>query len=415
MLGGQRRPKLGRVVGGRGGVGAAHSIVAAFTCHVLFLHQALHLLQLSQQHVEVEVDLSHTCLQRLRCPPHDVGGVALQRLDPHVVVHLLLDVRGFGQRLGLFRYPQRVQAGEASQLVQDIRLVVAQVAHRVVAVVWLVQAQRRQRRQPRQVVDLLEVPDAVVGQVQVRQCCERVQSRAHTFHVVTRHEQRGEVRQVGQPAQRREAVVVQEQRLQLLQCVQALHDTDLVGVQVQVPQLRAMLQVLDTLHLTLAHPQLLEVRAVLEAGQLRDHGHLDKADLGEVGEVAHHIATHAEGLECVQACHRVWLVVDLVLRQALRQALHDSATGVSQHSSAHADALVDAPARAAIRPDHPGRALRRFHRLPHVSTWRRLRYVLRHTTRTKVLRGTPATPPSHFVGVLRELAENSRSHQPARA
>ena len=262
-------------------------------------------------------------------------------------------------------------------------------------------------------MDLLEVPDAVVGQVQVRQCCERVQSRAHTFHVVTRHEQRGEVRQVGQPAQRREAVVVQEQRLQLLQCVQALHDTDLVGVQVQVPQLRAMLQVLDTLHLTLAHPQLLEVRAVLEAGQLRDHGHLDKADLGEVGEVAHHIATHAEGLECVQACHRVWLVVDLVLRQALRQALHDSATGVSQHSPAHVDAHVDAPARATIRPDHPGRASRGFHRLPHVSTWRRLRCVLRHTTRTKILRGTPATPPSHFVGVLRELAENSRSHQPA--
>lgn len=68
---------------------------------------------------------------------HDVGRIPLDRFDSHVVVHSLLHEGSLGERLALVGNCQCVQPGQLGQVEEDVRLVVAQTADRVLAIVWV--------------------------------------------------------------------------------------------------------------------------------------------------------------------------------------------------------------------------------------------------------------------------------------
>ena len=61
--------------------------------------------------------------------------VALDSLDPHIVVHFLLHKSGLCERFTFVTDDHAVQFIETRQVKQHIRLVVAQVAYRVVSIV----------------------------------------------------------------------------------------------------------------------------------------------------------------------------------------------------------------------------------------------------------------------------------------
>jgi len=138
-----------------------------FPVHFL---QLLH--QLSHLYVDLEVPYFLCYFEHFG----DVGGVPLDGLDAHVVVHPLLHEGGLCEVERLLRQGERVQLFERGQVVQDVGLVVAQVADRVLAVVQVRERAGGEQRQPIEVEHLLEVSDLVRGDVQFRQVMQAVQT-----------------------------------------------------------------------------------------------------------------------------------------------------------------------------------------------------------------------------------------------
>lgn len=79
----------------------------------------------------------------------------VQRLDAHVVVHLLLKERGLRQLLGLVGQQQRVQNRQPRQHVQDVRLVVAQAGQGALAPHGVGEAEVREAGEAHQGLDVL--------------------------------------------------------------------------------------------------------------------------------------------------------------------------------------------------------------------------------------------------------------------
>eukprot|EP00962_Isochrysis_galbana_P013185 scaffold3765_cov122-Isochrysis_galbana.AAC.9 len=143
---------------------------------------SLHILLLPKKHIQVQVDLRHPGLPRLRQPAKDIGRVALERLYSHVVIpaagresdiraelhtmlggrrasvllagaadlrgesarassqiaagstaHLLLHECGLGDLTCLICNDQAVEDVELRQVEEDVGVVVAQRAHRRIA------------------------------------------------------------------------------------------------------------------------------------------------------------------------------------------------------------------------------------------------------------------------------------------
>ena len=207
------------------------------------MQRALDVLRLAKQHVEVERDLGDLRLPRLHRLADHVARVALQRLDPHVVVHLLLHVRCLGKLPQLVGDDDAVEHAQVDHVEEQVGLVVAERAQRVVAKVWLRKGQRGQPAHARQIRDVFKVGDEVAGQVELLELRVALQRVADGGDAIGSEPQAGQVRQVLQSLHPLDRVVVHPQRLQLAEARQhrPLHLSELVVAQVEVCERGALL------------------------------------------------------------------------------------------------------------------------------------------------------------------------------
>ena len=200
---------------------------------------ALHVLLQPQQRADAVVEALHLGLMHLLRLGDDVGRVALERLHPHVVVHLLLQVDGPREALRVVADVLHVERRELGQVVRHVGLVVAELADGVVAKVRVAEREALERAQPREVEDVAKRADAVVREVELLEALIVHQRRPDLGDAVPAKPENAQVRQRLEPVGAADAVVVQPQQLEAGERRQALDGRQLVRAEVQVLQVRA--------------------------------------------------------------------------------------------------------------------------------------------------------------------------------
>lgn len=151
---------------------------------VALVHLSFHLLEFAGQAFSQDLELLDSELLAYFEHTDQVCGVALDRLDAHVVVHAFLHECGLAELLLVIRNVLHVQALQVRQVEKHIRRVVAQMADGVVAVVLIVEVAGLEQRQPVQVKHFLERADFVAREVQVLQILNCVEIDTDGLDVV---------------------------------------------------------------------------------------------------------------------------------------------------------------------------------------------------------------------------------------
>lgn len=98
---------------------------------------------------------------------HNVRGVSLDCLYPHVVIHPLLHESTLRKVFGIIRYHFGVEPVQPRQMVEHIRTIVAQITNRIITIMWIIKGANAQAWQSIEVQNLLEITDPIRGEIQL--------------------------------------------------------------------------------------------------------------------------------------------------------------------------------------------------------------------------------------------------------
>ena len=200
---------------------------------------------------------------------------------------------------------------------EDVGLVVAERAHRALAVVRVAEGERLEVAEAREVRDVLEIADEVGREVEVGERQIVVERVADEGDLVAREPQRRQLRERLEPLDPRQPVVVHPQRAQLLEVLQhvRVHLLDAVLAHVEVAQLHARLHPRHALEPAVGDRQPLQLHQPPEPHRARHRLQLDR-ELLQVDEVAEVLGAHRRVHEELEPLDVLALLEELVLEHA---------------------------------------------------------------------------------------------------
>ena len=160
---------------------------------------------------------------------HNVRRISLDRLDAHVIVHPLFHEGGVCEGLALLRDDHGVEADEAGQVEQHVRLIVAQTTNRVLTIVRVREGANGEIWQSIQIEYFLKVADSIGGDVEVAQGLQSIQPYANRLNVVLGQVQFSELVEVGDAVDLLDAVLVKPEFLQVDALVQGANALDFIA------------------------------------------------------------------------------------------------------------------------------------------------------------------------------------------
>lgn len=188
----------------------------------------------------------------------------LDGLDPHIVVHFLPHQGGLCEGLGLVTDGKCVQLLDVPQVVQHIRLVIAEVADRIFPEVWVIEGEHFEVGQPVQVQNFFEGADFVTADVEVSEAGEGVQAGLDGVDLVASDPQFPEVDKVVQVFKDVNFVIADPEDFEVGEAFEALDGLDGVMGEVEALEGSALLEPVDLGDFVFVKPQIFKSNGVLE-------------------------------------------------------------------------------------------------------------------------------------------------------
>jgi len=257
-----RRARLRAVLAHEDGV--EPQVVALLELELLTVLQHLDLVvELVDQHTALDVP---ALAQRLG----DLAGVALDGLDAHVLVHLLLHEGRLGLVLALLADHEAVELLQVGQVLHHEGRLVVQRADRVVALHRVVEAEAAQVGQLVHRQDLLEVPNIVASQVDAVEVLQARQALGDDLDLVPGQLQLAQVLLPRQRVEVLDPVVVQRHELEVRapEGVDLLDAAEVGGEALEVREPVQRVQVRDQVVVELELAQEGALLHLREVGQL---------------------------------------------------------------------------------------------------------------------------------------------------
>lgn len=183
------------------------------------------------------------------------GEGPLDGLDAHVVVHLLAHQSAFSVGFGFFADGEGVQFADVPEVVEDVGLVVAEVADGVFSEVGVVEGEDLQVGQPVEVEHFFEAADFVAADVEVVEGDQVVQTGLDGVDLVACDPELLQVDQAVQVLDGFHFIVAEPESFQVGQVVQALDVFDVIMGEVELLERDALVESVDFGDLIFVEPQ----------------------------------------------------------------------------------------------------------------------------------------------------------------